>query len=182
MKIIFATTNLGKMVEAKAIGARYKVEFVQGNYEGFEIQSNDLEEIAVHCAGEAWEKLKKPLIVEDSGVFVDSLNGFPGPYSAYVFKTIGLDGVLKLMIGVKNRQAIMRSAVAYVDGKGIRTFTGEVKGVIADNRKGSAGFGYDPIFIPDGWKKTFGEDVNYKLKVSHRAQSLRKFCEWYSKK
>jgi XTP/dITP diphosphohydrolase len=182
MNVVFVTTNKGKMGEAVAIGKPYGIEFTQDNYDGFEIQSNSLEEVSLHCAEDAFNQIGEPLIVEDSGVFIDALKGFPGPYSAYVLKTIGLEGVLKLMEGVSNRSAVMRSAVVYTDGKQMKTFTGEVKGVISDTRRGSGGFGYDPVFVPEGREKTFSEDTEYKLKVSHRAQSIRKFCEWYAKK
>jgi XTP/dITP diphosphohydrolase len=180
--VVFVTTNRGKMGEAVAIGKQYGIGFTQDDYDAAEIQSNDLEEIAAECATESYAHIKKPLIVEDSGVFVEALGGFPGPYSAYVIKTIGIEGILKLMGGIGNRRAVMRSALVFADGKRLKTFAGEVRGVIADNRRGAGGFGYDPIFIPEDWKKTFSEDTDYKLRVSHRAQSIRKFCEWYAKR
>jgi len=182
MEIIFVTTNKGKLEEAVEMGAHYGIEFIPNDYDAVEIRSSDPEGIAVESAKDAYEKIKKPLIVEDSGLFINTLKGFPGTYSAFVFDTIGVNGVLKVMENKVNRKATMRSAVAYTDGEEVKSFLGEVKGVIPKDSKGTSGFGYDPIFVPEGKDRTFGEDLDYKAQVSHRAQSIRKFCEWYSKK
>ncbi len=181
MEIVFVTTNKGKMEEAGELGARYGIEFIPNGYDAVEMRSDDPEEIAAGSARDAYAKIRRPLIVEDSGLFIDALKGFPGTYSAFVFRTIGLDGVLRVMDGRKNRKATMRSAVAYADGESVKTFTGEVRGRIPEASKGSGGFGYDPVFIPEDRERTFGEDLDYKSRVSHRAQSIRKFCEWYGK-
>lgn len=178
MEIIFVTTNKGKLEEAKDIGAHYGIGFIPNNYDAYEPRSPDPVEIAVESAKDAYARIQKPLIVEDSGFFIDEFKGFPGTYSAYVFKTIGVEGVLKLMEGVEDRRATMVSAVAYTDGEQVKTFKGDVRGTVPDSQKGTSGFGYDPIFIPEGRGKTFGEDLDYKAEVSHRARSLRKFCEW----
>ncbi len=182
MEIFFVTTNKGKMKEAEEIAAHYNIEFIAKDYDAVEIRSNDPVEIAIESAKDAYANIGKPLIVEDSGLFIDALRGFPGTYSAFVFHTIGVNGVLKVMEGQTNRSATMKSAVAYTDGKEVKTFLGEVKGRIPNSPRGTSGFGYDPIFIPEGRELTFGEDLNYKSKVSHRAQSIRKFCEWYANK
>lgn len=181
-KVIFVTTNPGKMREANTMGAEHGIEFVQNDCDIHEIQSNDVAEVAEKSAQEAWNILKKPLMVEDSGFFVSALKGFPGVYSAFVLKTIGMDGILKLMEGVKDRSATMKSVVVFIDDKGTKTFSGQVEGTVSDNKRGDTGFGYDPVFIPKGAAKTFGEDEAYKNKVSHRAQSIRAFCGWYSRK
>ena len=182
MEIIFVTTNPGKMGEAKIIGAEFGIDFISNNYDTRELQSMDPCEIAEDSARDAYEKIGKPLIVEDSGLFIDTIGGFPGPFSAYVYKTIGLDGLLKTLENKVNRGASMKSAVAFTDGKRIKSFMGECKGTVPKDQRGTNGFGYDPIFIPESHDKTFGEDTNYKNKVSHRARSLRAFCEWYSTK
>jgi len=181
-RIIFVTTNKGKLKEANAIGAEYNMEFVQNDCDLFEVQSNDIRQVAEESAKEAWKLIKKPLIVEDSGFFVSALKGFPGVYSAFVLKTIGVDGILKLMEGVKDRSGVMKSAVAFIDGSDMKIFLGQVEGTVSEKAKGEAGFGYDPIFMPKGATKTFGEDEAYKNRVSHRAQSIKAFCQWYAKR
>ena len=91
-------------------------------------------------------KLKTPLIVDDTGFSIDALNGFPGPYAAYVLNTIGNTGILKLMEGVTDRRARFTTAIAYADEQGIQVFTGTIEGRITTSPRGSGGFGYDPIF------------------------------------
>jgi XTP/dITP diphosphohydrolase len=124
---------------------------------------------------------KKPILVEDSGLFIESYYGFPGPYSHYVLDTLKLQGVLKLMEGNEKRSASFRSVIAYKDETGIHMFKGIVKGRIAYGIKGSKGFGYDPIFIPDevNGDQTFGELPNkIKNTLSHRARSFQALGAW----
>jgi XTP/dITP diphosphohydrolase len=122
--------------------------------------------------------------VEDAGLFIEALNGFPGPFSSYVYKTIGTQGVLRLMRGIKNRNALFLSAVAFCKPKSDpQVFVGKVDGVITLKERGGYGFGFDPIFQPKGKKKTFAEmRRGEKNKFSHRAKALRNFAEWFNKK
>ncbi len=118
------------------------------------------------------------IFIEDSGLFVEALKGFPGVYSAYVFKTIGYSGILKLLAGVENRRAYFESVVGLKLKGEVRIFRGRVDGVIAEKARGKGGFGYDPIFIPEGSEKTFAEAPEIKNRVSHRKRALeemRKF-------
>jgi len=119
------------------------------------------------------------VFVEDAGLFIDALNGFPGPYSSYVYRTIGVEGVLKLVEG-KSRGAAFVSVIAlYHPGKGVRVFKGMCRGVIAQHPRGFSGFGFDPIFIPEGVGKTFAEmREDEKNKLSHRGEAARKLIEW----
>ena len=140
-----------------------------------EIQSDSLQEIAKHKAIQAFQKCKKPVIVEDDGLFIESLRGFPGPYSSYVFKTIGNKGILKLL--KQNRKAKFVSIITYCDKTLLESFDGKLNGKISKTQKGK-GWGYDPIFIPNNLKKTFAE-TNNKNELSHRYKSLKKFSKWY---
>ncbi|HIH87393.1 MAG TPA: RdgB/HAM1 family non-canonical purine NTP pyrophosphatase, partial [Methanosarcinales archaeon] len=134
----------------------------------------------ISAYGAQWcaQKLEKPVMVDDSGIFIEALNGFPGPYSRYVEDHLGNQNVLKLMGGVANRKAVFRTAVGYCEpGGGPHTFTGEVEGTIAFEERGMNGFGYDPIFRYND--RTFGElkDIE-KNRISHRANAMRKFASW----
>jgi XTP/dITP diphosphohydrolase len=113
-------------------------------------------------------------MLEDAGLTIDALQGFPGVYSKYVFFTIGLSGILRLLNEVQNRTAIFRSVYAYSEpGKKPILVVGECLGTITTERRGTQGFGYDPIFIPKGAMKTFGEmTVEEKNRYSHRAKAL----------
>ena len=121
----------------------------------------------------------KSVVVDDTGLYINALNGFPGPFSAYTFKKIGCPGILRLLKGIDDRSAVFVSAVGYCDGKELLTFRGECKGIITDVMRGPEVFGYDPIFLPQGESKTFAEDDIMKDRVSHRRKSFDSFCKWF---
>jgi len=124
----------------------------------------------------AFAKVKQPLFVEDTGLFIDAFGGFPGPYTHFALDTLGRKGVLKLMENIENRKASFRTIIAYADKKGkVHTFEGKVEGTIAVEEAGNSGFGFDPIFIPVSREKTFAQDPRYKMAVSHRIRALRAF-------
>jgi|YelNatPaOPRAMG01_1025707.scaffolds.fasta_scaffold10949_7 XTP/dITP diphosphohydrolase len=181
--IFFATNNINKFNEARKLLAEYKIAVGMLRVKAREIQSDDLEEIAKASAQEAFENCYLPIIVEDAGLFIEALNGFPGPYASFVYKTIGNEGLLKLMESVKNRQAKFQSVIAYLSAEleSPLCFKGEVTGeVTTEIRKGKSGFGFDPIFKPTNSDKTFSEmSIAEKNAFSHRAKALRKFAEWY---
>ncbi|MEM0483055.1 MAG: RdgB/HAM1 family non-canonical purine NTP pyrophosphatase [Nitrososphaerota archaeon] len=170
------TTNPGKWAEMSAMLSSHGVECVWVREKAREIQSDDLSEIVEASALDAFERWGKNVLVEDSGLFVPVLGGFPGPYSSYVYRTIGLRGLLKLLEGVSDRVALFRSALCYIapDGRQL-VFTGEARGVIATEPRGTGGFGFDPIFIPEeGDGRTFAEmTISEKNLYSHRARALQ---------
>lgn len=177
-KIVFVTRNKGKLREARDILAAKGIEIIQ-NSDGYpELQEDELEPIAAYGASWAAGKLGMPVMVDDSGLFIKALNGFPGPYSAFVEEHLGNTRVLKLMKDEKDRTAVFKSVIGYCEpGREPLTFTGTVEGKIAFEERGTGGFGYDPIFDYNG--KTFGElGDEEKNKVSHRRRALDKFCEW----
>jgi len=185
--IFFATNNVNKFNEARMVFGEYKIAVGMLRVKTLEVQSDSLEEIAKTSVVEAFGKCNLPVIVEDAGLFVEALNGFPGPYAAYVYKTIGNKGLLQLMEKTENRKAVFQSAVAYYssDLKSPICFKGEVFGEITRKEmtvNNSSGFGFDPIFQPVNSAKTFAEmTIKEKNRYSHRAKALRKFAEWYSK-
>jgi XTP/dITP diphosphohydrolase len=177
-KIVFVTGNKGKFREVKDILAAKGFEVIQ-NTDGYpELQEDDLEPIAAYGARWASDKLGLPVMVDDSGLFINVLNGFPGPYSAFVEKNLGNPRVLKIMEGETDRSAVFKSVIGYCEpGTEPLTFTGTVKGKIAFEELGTGGFGYDPIFDYNG--KTFGElGDEFKNTVSHRRRAVDKFVEW----
>ena len=183
--IFFATNNVYKFDEARRVLAEYNVAVGMLRVKSLEIQSESLEEIAKASVLDAFDKCRLPIIVEDAGLFIDALNGFPGPYAAYAYKTVGNQGLLRLMKNIKARRAHFESAVAYFSAelKSPVCFHGEVIGKIADEEtrgSGRSGFGFDPIFKPLSSSKTFAEMmIAEKNEHSHRARALRKFAEWY---
>jgi XTP/dITP diphosphohydrolase len=177
------TSNRNKFLEAKDILAEFQINLTQADLERLEIQADELEEVAKFSAEAATRLLGGSLIVEDAGLFIQHLNGFPGPYSSYILRKIGLEGILKLMEGVKNRGAYYKSAVAFCEDaeSPAMVFAGVVKGTISWDRRGESGFGYDPLFIPSqGDGRTFAEmGPSEKGLLSHRGRALRQFGRWF---
>ncbi|MEY7851287.1 XTP/dITP diphosphatase [Natrarchaeobius sp. A-rgal3] len=178
MLIRFVTGNEGKAREAQeyleGITAVTQVE-----YDYTEIQSDSLEEIAARGAREAYESLgdTEPVLVGDAGLFVEALEGFPGPYSAYVEETVGVERLWRLVSDEENRRAQFRTVLAFADAERTETFEGSVAGTIVAPR-GEGGFGYDPIFEYNG--QTLAEmSTEEKNAISHRGRALSTFAEWY---
>ena len=158
MKTInFVTSNENKLREFRLLlEPGYKINVLKLEYP--ELKSDDNSEIARIAAKMLAERIKKAIIVEDSGLFIDSLNGFPGTNSKWVHRKIGIKGLLKLLKGVKNRKCYYKSAIGYCEpGKEPVSFLGVEEGKVAFREKGKYGWGHDPIFIPKGKKKTYGE-------------------------
>ncbi len=181
--IRFVTGNEGKVREAREYLDR-PVE--QVDYDYTEVQADDLATVAGHGAREAFEALggDDPVLVGDAGLFVEALGGFPGPYSAYVEDTVGVERLWRLAEPEDDRRAYFRTVLAYAapapegDGDGVRveTFEGRVPGTVVAPR-GDGGFGFDPIFEHDG--QTLAEmSTAEKNAISHRGRALSKFAAW----
>ena len=174
--LYFASSNQNKFEEARSILSRFGIslKFFKCSLE--EIQAKSLEEIAVHKANQAYLLCSKPVMVEDDGLFIKTLKGFPGPYSSFVFDTIGNKGILKLLS--KQRDAEFRSIIAYCEKKGdVMVFDANLQGKISKKLQGKK-WGFDPIFIPEGETLTYSHLKNKNL-ISHRYLALKKFANWY---
>ena len=177
-KLFFASSNENKFQEAERIlsDLGVQINFYKTILE--EIQSNDLNDIAEKKAIIAYDLIQKPVIIEDDGLFINSLNGFPGPYSSYAYDTIGNKGIMNLLENSKVRDANFVSIIAYCDNDyGVKLFESSIPGKISSVIE-KGGWGYDPIFIPDGESKTYA-NVSDKDKFSHRAAALTKFSNWF---
>lgn len=177
--LYFQTSNTHKFNEAKEIlaGHGIKIKRIATAYE--EIQALSLEEVALS----ALSKISmEGVFIEDAGLFIDSLKRFPGVYSSYVLGTLGLRGVLKLMEGVADRKAKFVSIVGIKHAGRVKLFKGVVRGTISLKPRGNAGFGYDPIFIPQGYEKTFAEDILVKKNISHRRRALEKLARYVKRR
>lgn len=188
--IIFATNNLHKLEEVRHIlGNRYKIiSLVEaGIVSDIPEDHTTLEENAIQKAQYIFRIKKTPAFADDTGLEVEALNGLPGVYSArYAGEAkISADNVIKLlaeMKGVNNRKARFRCVIAYVSDGVVQTFEGIVNGKITQEKAGSGGFGYDPVFIPDGYRQTFAElKPEIKNKISHRAIAVMKFYDFLGK-
>jgi XTP/dITP diphosphohydrolase len=177
--LTFVTSNPNKVTEVRQILREFSIVFDHLNLKYPEIQSSSLRKIASISARYLHDRLKRPLFIEDSGLFIDALGGFPGPYSSYAQKTIGNLGILKLMSNIRQRTARFESVIAYIGtGCDVRLFSGIVEGSICSEAKGVR-WGFDPIFIPHGSRQTFSEmGPERKQKVSHRRIAVKKFGTW----
>jgi XTP/dITP diphosphohydrolase len=180
MKVLeFITSNKGKLQEAQAALGPLGYEVRQNNIGYPEPQADTLDEVALFGMEHVKTKIKGAFILEDAGLFIDPLGGFPGVYSAYVLKTLGNPGILKLLGDRKDRGAVFRSCFGYYDPKkGPQLAKGECKGTISMKMRGKGGFGYDPLFIPDGEERTFAEiPIEEKNKIGHRGRSMKVLVE-----
>ena len=176
--ITFVTSNKGKVREfKKIIGDSFRLEHIEMPYR--ELRSDEPEEIAKLAAKQLAEKLNKAVVVEDSGLFIKALKDFPGTCSSYIHKRIGLKGILKLMEGIEDREAIYKSAVAYCEpGKKPVSFLGAENGRIANEIRGEFGFGHDPIFIPEGSEITYGEMDNIEDVKKFRRRAVEQLLRF----
>jgi len=178
----FVTSNHHKFQEAEAILEEYGIEVKWVNLKYPELQADTLEEIVLHSLKWLRERIEGPFFIEDAGLFIHSLKGFPGPYSSYVFRTIGNEGILRLMKGIKEREATFRSVIGLLIENKPYTFRGETHGYIADSVRGTL-WGFDPIFVPrDMGGLTYAELGMRKNLVSHRRKSLEIMASWFSRK
>ena len=172
MRLKVITSNPGKVAEFQKAFADMGIEMEHARIPYDEIQTSDLEEVVRKGMEEIRSKGITNFIIDDSGMFVNALKGFPGVYSAYGQKTIGNDGILKLMEGVEDRSAVFKCCIGCdIDGRTI-IVTGTCDGYILDSARGHEGFGYDPIFSPDG-KRSFAEiGIEEKNRISHRGNAI----------
>ncbi len=182
-RVWMATGNHDKYREAREVLSEFGVDLGLYRVDRVEIQADDPMDIARHSLRQIPDD-GRPVLVEDAGLFIDHYGGFPGPYSEYALRKISLPGILKLMAGVDEREASYGSVVALRANGDIRFFHGTVKGKIADCMRGTGGFGYDPLFIPDeGDGRTFGEMTKEeKNAISHRARAFRSLGDWLTRK
>ena len=173
MKLKVITSNPGKVAEYQKAFDELGIEMEHYRLPYDEVQTSDLEEVVNKGMDEIISKGVRNFIVDDTGLFIDSLKGFPGVWSAYAQKTIGNKGILKLMDGVEDRGVEFRCCIGCdIDGERI-VVVGVCRGYITESEKGTDGFGFDPIFSPDG-KLTFAEmSIEDKNLISHRGNAVR---------
>ena len=173
MTIQFITTNAGKFAEVSEKLAAASVKLVHLDRGYPEIQTDRLEKVLKYAATGLDDEVKGDYLIDDSGLFIEALGGFPGVYSAYVQRRLGNAGILKLMAGETYRAATFQTVFLLRRGDEHEVFHGDCAGTIAESERGRNGFGYDPIFQPQGETRTFGEmSLQEKNAISHRARAV----------
>src|SRR3989344_8836303 len=173
--LVVVTTSPNKLTEINQIlGTNHKVSKLDIP----EVQSLDLDEVITHKAKAAYNKIKKPVLVEDISLEIRALKGLPGTFIKYFLNTVGTEGTVKMVDSAKTDTKVT-AAVAIYDGKDLRIFKGTIYGTLSPKNRGPYGFGFDKIFIPKGYTKTLGEMLpRLKNKISHRALALDKLKKY----
>ncbi len=191
MKLIFATNNDDKIVEVQALlNKKFEIQSLKdiNCFDEIVENKNTIEGNAILKAEYVHEKFKVDCFADDTGLEVESLDGLPGVMSK---RFSGLDysaekNISKLLIMMKsasNRKARFKTVIALILNAELSVFTGICEGEIVFTKKGSKGFGYDPIFKPIGHEFTFAEmDMEMKNTIGHRAKAMNKLIEFLSKK
>ena len=187
MRICFATNNKNKLLEIKnKLGKAYDIISLSdlGHSEDLEETQETLEGNSLQKARFINKKYNANCFADDTGLLVDALNGEPGVYSAmYAGEQRSSEDNMNLLLqkldGKENRRAKFVTIISLILNGEEHQFRGEASGTIAHQKSGSKGFGYDPIFIPDGWQKTFAElDLEEKNKISHRGKAVARLVEY----
>ncbi len=180
--LYFVSTNNSKFKEISAILKEENEIIVrQKNLEIPEPKTKTLEEISRYKANYAFKILKRPLLVDDTGIIFEYYKNFPGPISKLFFNMVGFDGILKIMKDT-NRKVFYKSVITYTEnGVDFFTFIGKYKGTLAKSpsKRFNKYFPYDSIFIPKGGKyPRVEENIDEQIKNSHRRVALKKFVQW----
>ena len=188
MKLVFATNNKHKLDEVRKITSRHPVEIVSlaeiNCFDDIPDTADTLEGNALQKAHYIQEKFGLNCFPDDTGLEVEALNNAPGVYSARYAgpghdSEANMKKLLHEMEGKENRKARFRTVIALVWNGKTYTFDGIVNGIITTTKRGENGFGYDPIFIPEGYEQTFAELGNdIKNQISHRAKAVEKLDEF----
>ena len=183
-KIYLVTSNPGKVESfnniLRGMNLGFEIEMLSEEYP--EDKSDETAQ-GVSLAGAKYcaEKHNKPVLVVDAGLFIKELNGFPGVNTKFALTRIGNEGIVKLMEGKTDREVEWVLSLGYCEPQGEPIeFTAIAKGVIPETLRGDKGFGFDPIFIPEGYNVTLAEDLKMRDRISPFNEAIKKFAEWYA--
>ncbi len=185
-EIYYATGNAGKFEEVKAFFEQYEPTILVKQFpvDIEEIQSLDQKKIAIDKAKKAWALLQKPLLIDDSGIYFEGYNQFPGTFSKYIFQALGFDGIFKLVN--ENAKAAFILQMVYIDGERLETFEGHCAGTIVKPVEVATHpqLPLTAIFKPEGTDKTYAELRYTKefVRFAFRQHALKNFLAWYKEK
>jgi len=176
MDIYLITGNKNKLREAEQI---LEIKLKNVDLELDEIQELDSDKIAEYKVKQAWELVKKPLFVWDQSLYIHSLNDFPGPLIKWFWTKVTLEKICQIANFFDDYKIYTKTTLTYYDGKEIRHFYGVVHGTISTQPRGTSGFAWDPIFIPEGYEKTFAEmTAEEKNAISMHKIALEKLRDY----
>ncbi len=173
MKIRFVTNNMKKLEEVQTL--LDNVEVVPAKLKIEEIQTEDVDKLVKDKLLKAFKRVSRPVFVEHTGLYIESLNGFPGGLTQVFWDKLEADRFSNLLGSLETTNAIAETTIGYCDGKNIFFFKGEVSGNISPEPKGNRDFQWDCVFIPKGETQTFSEMGNRKNEISMRKIAFEKF-------
>lgn len=186
-EIVFVTSNKGKVASAQRQLTDIKLEIF--DYDLVEPRSDDVRVIAEHKVRQAYEIVQKPCIALDAGFFIEELNGFPRAFVNFALDTLGIEGILKQMQGIKNRKCAFKECLSYYDGQNILYFNGNQEGELSTTIRGNdtdkkwSDLWY--IFIPYGYNKTLvemsEEERNNRTRCPQNTSAMEEFVDYYQR-
>ncbi|MDD3625970.1 MAG: non-canonical purine NTP pyrophosphatase [bacterium] len=181
-KILIITSNKSKIKEISTILGEYGVETLAESIDIPEFRKDTLEDVSKQKAITAFSLLQKPLLVDDTGIFFEAFDEFPGVVTRFIFEKIGYEGILRLLEG-KSRNAFYKSCITYIEKSNEPViFTGEFHGTISEkpSLQEDPHFPYDSIFIPEGCSvPRIEQPLEKRIEGSHRRKALINFRDWY---
>ncbi|MBK1730735.1 non-canonical purine NTP pyrophosphatase [Thiococcus pfennigii] len=181
MKLRFLTKNPHKAEEVAAILEGTGISVVHAPIEIHEIQTEDIDAIVRDKAIKAFHIIGRPVFIEHTGLYIDTLKGFPGGLTQVLWDKLQADRFSELLGKLDPPTLTAKTVIAYCDGRKIHTFTGEIGGRIAQEPKGNRAFQWDCVFIPDGYNKTFAELGAEKNEISMRRRAFDEFSDFLKK-
>lgn len=174
MKIYFISSNKNKIDEVKSILDSDEIEVVAVSEKIHEIQSEDMEKIVRNKAIEAFGKIRRPLLVEQTGLLIKDFGDLPGGLTQIFWDALEADRFSDIFSKIGSAEVTAKTVLAFCDGKKIHTFEGSVEGNIISPPRGNKEFQWDCVFLPKGYDKTFAEMGKEKNNISMRKIALEK--------
>lgn len=176
MEIVFLTGNANKLAQLKKY---FPYEVHHQDVDLPEIQSLDSDKIIEHKAREAYARIQQPVLVEDMSLRFAALGNLPGPLIKWFLEELGTEGLCKLVATLGNPNAYAEVTYGLFDGTTLQTFRAGLEGTIAPEPRGENIFGWNPIFIPNGWTKTLAEMNDEESgTISMRRRALQQLQEY----
>ena len=171
-RFVLVTGNLHKLEEARRLLTGHVGVLEHAELDLPEPQSLDLRAVLEAKGDEAWRRLQRPLVVEETGLELPALNGFPGPLVKWMLQAVGPEGIARTALALGDSRATARCALLYRDEQRVVIAEGATSGTLVLPARGSAGFGWDPVFQPDHSEQTYGElPAGEKDRVGHRGRA-----------
>jgi len=181
LEIRFVTKNPHKAKEVESIIDDIGISIIHAPLTIHEIQTEDIHEIVRDKVLKAFNQIGRPVFIEHTGLYIESLQGFPGGLTQVFWDKLEADKFSELLGGLENTSLTARTVIAYCDAKKIYTFEGSVEGQISPEPKGDRAFQWDCVFIPNGYTETFAELGEKKNEISMRKLAFEKFREFLLK-